>query len=223
MGLLEDVLSGLGGAQSQQHAPDATPQQAAGGGMSPIMMAMLALLARRALGGGGAPARGGSGGLGDILGGLLGGGAGGGGLGGNAGGGGLGGMLGGMLGGGAARGAPGGGGGGLGDLLGGLLGGAAGGSGNVLAGGLGDLMRQFEQNGQGEAARSWIDRGENKPISPNELAKALGPDTVSSLAEQAGVSEIDLLTGLSRQMPGVVDRLTPNGRLPTEEEASRWV
>jgi uncharacterized protein YidB (DUF937 family) len=33
----------------------------------------------------------------------------------------------------------------------------------------------------------------------------------------------DLLTGLSQQLPELVDQLTPNGRLPTEEEASRIV
>jgi uncharacterized protein YidB (DUF937 family) len=132
------------------------------------------------------------------------------------------------LSGGAPRGAaaapPGGGGGGLGDLLGGLLGGAggAGGGGNILAGGLGDLMRQFEQRGQGETARSWVGPGENRPISPNDLRRVLGDDTVSSLAEQAGLSQIDLLQGMSRQMPGVIDRLTPHGRMPTEQEAREW-
>jgi uncharacterized protein YidB (DUF937 family) len=214
MGLLEDVLSGLGGAQQQQRAPSIQPQQAAGGGMSPVMMAMVALLAQRALRGGaaGAPARGG--GLADVLSSAQGSG------------GGLADLFGSMLGGRSARSAaaaPAPGGGGLGDLLGGLLGGASGGAGNALAGGLGDLMRQFDQTGHGEVARSWVGRGPNQSISPNQLADALGPETVHSLAEQAGVSEIDLLSGLSRQMPGVIDRLTPDGRLPTAEEASRWV
>jgi uncharacterized protein YidB (DUF937 family) len=93
----------------------------------------------------------------------------------------------------------------------------------VLSGGLGDLIRQLDQSGQGDVARSWVGRGENRPISPNDLGKALGDDTVKSLAEQAGISQIDLLNGLSRQMPRVIDRLTPQGRLPTEEEAGRWV
>jgi uncharacterized protein YidB (DUF937 family) len=33
----------------------------------------------------------------------------------------------------------------------------------------------------------------------------------------------DLLAGLSQHLPNVVDKLTPNGRLPTEEEAARMV
>jgi uncharacterized protein YidB (DUF937 family) len=32
-----------------------------------------------------------------------------------------------------------------------------------------------------------------------------------------------MLQGLSRQLPDVVDQLTPDGRLPTEQEAARFV
>jgi uncharacterized protein YidB (DUF937 family) len=33
----------------------------------------------------------------------------------------------------------------------------------------------------------------------------------------------DLLEGLSQHLPELVDQLTPQGRLPTEDEASRMV
>jgi uncharacterized protein YidB (DUF937 family) len=63
------------------------------------------------------------------------------------------------------------GGGGLGDGLGGLLGGLLGGgaAGGILSGGLGDLLKQFQINGQGEKADSWVSTGTNKAVSPNEL------------------------------------------------------
>jgi uncharacterized protein YidB (DUF937 family) len=116
--------------------------------------------------------------------------------------------------------------GGLGDLLqnglgglGGLLAGGA--AGGLLSGGLGGLLQQFEQSGHGDVARSWVGTGENKDISPDDLGHALGDDTVNTLAEQAGLSRIELLQGLSRQLPGMVDRLTPQGRLPTADEISR--
>ena len=115
--------------------------------------------------------------------------------------------------------------GGLGDLLkgglGGLLGGAA--AGSVLSGGLNDLIKQFQQSGQGEVADSWVGTGPNKPISPNDLASALGVDRINSLTAQSGVSREELLNGLSQNLPQVIDQLTPEGRLPTEEEAARWV
>lgn len=116
-------------------------------------------------------------------------------------------------------------GGGLGDLLrgglGGLLGGAA--AGTVLNGGLGGLLKQMQESGQGDAARSWVGTGPNKPISQGDLANALGGDTLNELTQQTGMDRGDLLSGLSKYLPGFVDQLTPQGRVPTEDEAERMV
>ena len=113
-------------------------------------------------------------------------------------------------------------GGGLGDVLkgplGGLLGGAA--AGSVISGGLGDLLKQLQQGGHGDTANSWVGTGTNKAISPGDLASALGADQINSLASQSGMSRDDLLSGLSKYLPQVVDHLTPDGRLPSEDEVS---
>ncbi len=113
--------------------------------------------------------------------------------------------------------------GGLGDLLKGGLGGllAGGAAGSVLSGGLNDLLKQFQQNGQGDVAQSWIGSGPNKSISPNDLANALGADRIKTMSAMSGLSREDLLSGLSQQLPDVVDQLTPDGRVPTEQEAAR--
>jgi len=115
-----------------------------------------------------------------------------------------------------------GGGGGIGNVLKGGLGGllAGGAAGSVLSGGLGDLLKQFQQNGQGEVANSWVGKGPNKPIAPGDLASALGADQIDQLATQSGMSRDDLLNGLSQYLPQVVDHLTPDGRLPNDNEVS---
>jgi uncharacterized protein YidB (DUF937 family) len=115
------------------------------------------------------------------------------------------------------------GGGGLGDLLKGGLGGllAGGAAGSVISGGLGDLLNQFQQNGHGDTANSWVSSGPNKQISPNDLASALGADQINSLASQTGLSREELLSGLSQHLPDVINHLTPDGRLPTPDELSR--
>jgi len=114
------------------------------------------------------------------------------------------------------------GGGGLGDVLKGGLGGllAGGAAGSVLSGGLGDLLNQLQQGGHGETANSWVGKGENKPIAPGDLANALGADQIQSLSAQSGLSRDELLSGLSQYLPQVIDHLTPDGRLPTENEIS---
>jgi uncharacterized protein YidB (DUF937 family) len=112
--------------------------------------------------------------------------------------------------------------GGLGDILKGPLGGVLGGAaaGSVISGGLGDLLKQLQQSGHGETANSWVGKGENKAIAPGDLASALGADQIDSLASQSGLSRDDLLQGLSKYLPQVIDHLTPDGRLPTEDEVS---
>jgi uncharacterized protein YidB (DUF937 family) len=123
-------------------------------------------------------------------------------------GGGLGGMLGGA--------------GGLGDILkgnlGGILGGAA--AGSVISGGLGDLLKQFQQNGHGETASSWVSPGPNKQIAPDDLANALGADQINGLMSQTGLSRDELLSGLSQHLPDVINHLTPDGKVPSESELS---
>lgn len=112
--------------------------------------------------------------------------------------------------------------GGLGGLLKGGLGGllAGGAAGTVLSGGLGDLLNQLQRSGHGETANSWVGKGENKPIAPGDLANALGADQIESLSAQSGLSRDELLSGLSQYLPQVVDHLTPDGRLPNENEIS---
>ncbi len=113
-------------------------------------------------------------------------------------------------------------GGGLGNIvaggLGGLLGGGA--AGSVISGGLGDLLKQLQQNGLGDAANSWVGKGPNKPVAPDDLANALGADQLDQLTAQSGLSREQLLQGLSQYLPQAVDHLTPEGRLPSDSEVS---
>ncbi len=114
--------------------------------------------------------------------------------------------------------------GGLGGVLGnlgGLLGGAS--AGSVLSGGLSDLIERFKRNGQGQAADSWVKTGPNQPIGPNQLEQAIGPDVLNTLSQQTGLSREELLSRLTRELPAAVDKFTPEGRLPTEDEAARLV
>ena len=106
-------------------------------------------------------------------------------------------------------------GGGLGGILGnlgGMLGGAS--AGSVLSGGLSELLERFQQNGQGEAADSWIRTGPNQEIQPPQLEKAIGPDILDTLSKQTGLSREELLARLTRELPEAVNRYTPDGRVP---------
>jgi uncharacterized protein YidB (DUF937 family) len=103
----------------------------------------------------------------------------------------------------------------LGGLLGNLGGGAAaGGIGGLLSNGLQELLENFKQNGQGDAAESWINKGPNKDLPAPQLKQAIGPDVLAALEQQTGLSQEELLARLSRELPTAVDQYTPDGRLP---------
>ena len=105
--------------------------------------------------------------------------------------------------------------------LGGLLSGAS--VGSVLSGGLGGLIDHFKQNGHGQAADSWVKTGPNQPLGPDQLEQAIGPDVLNTLSQHTGLSRDELLSRLTRELPDAVDKFTPEGRLPTEEEAGRLI
>jgi uncharacterized protein YidB (DUF937 family) len=93
--------------------------------------------------------------------------------------------------------------------------------GPVLSRGVGNTVQDIERSGHGEIARSWVGRGQNRPIAPEKLEAALGEDGIRDLMQQTGMERDELLATLSEHLPRVIDHLTPEGRLPTEQEASR--
>src|SRR5262245_6142896 len=98
------------------------------------------------------------------------------------------------------------------EKLGNLLGGTS--LGGLLGGGLRDLVDSFKSSGQGEIADSWVSKGPNKPVSPQELERAISSEVLATLSDQTGLSRQELLSRLARELPEAVDKYTPEGRLP---------
>lgn len=103
--------------------------------------------------------------------------------------------------------------GGLGQILSGLgMGG--------LASGLGDLMNTFREAGQGDVADSWVRPGvPTQGLTPEQVQQAIGDENLRHIAERTGLTREELLQRLATAIPDTVDRLTPNGEMPTEEQA----
>ena len=81
-------------------------------------------------------------------------------------------------------------------------------------GGLGSVLSSLQSSGMGDVVSSWIGTGANKSISPDQLKSALGPDKLAQFAKQAGVSGGDASSALAGLLPGLVDKLSPDGKLP---------
>jgi uncharacterized protein YidB (DUF937 family) len=93
-------------------------------------------------------------------------------------------------------------------------------SGSLLDG-LGDLIDQFQKKGLGDVVDSWVNRGKNKGVAPDQVSVALGGDVVDELSRRTGLSRDQVLTELANMLPNMVDKLTPEGRLPTRQEIMR--
>jgi uncharacterized protein YidB (DUF937 family) len=98
--------------------------------------------------------------------------------------------------------------GGLASVLSGLL------SADGGQGGLGGLVDKFNQAGMGDVVASWIGTGDNLPISADQISAILGNDAVANVARQLGIDPVQAAGQLSQMLPGLIDKLTPNGALP---------
>ena len=198
MSLLDSVLGSVLGGNNNS-------------GNNSLQGALLQAVITQMLGGG--QQGGSSGALGNILGSVLGGGQ-------QQGGGALGNILGSVLGGGQQGGAA----GGLGGLLGSLLGGGAQAqqqAGTQMAGGLGNLTDMLSQLGLGDQVKSWVGTGENLPVTAEQIQTSLGQNgTLGQIASQAGVSETEAAGGLAELLPGLINKLTPNGQIDANDITS---
>jgi uncharacterized protein YidB (DUF937 family) len=88
----------------------------------------------------------------------------------------------------------------------------------AMPGGLGGLLEQLAGSGYGQQAASWVGTGQNEPLPPQAWSQVLGPDQLSAIAAQAGISEDDARHGLSALLPQVVDQLTPQGQMPEQDQ-----
>jgi len=84
---------------------------------------------------------------------------------------------------------------------------------NSSVGGLTGLVQGFQKNGLGDIVNSWVSTGANLPITPDQIKQGLGGDFLNQLAGKAGVPPDVASAQLSSLLPGVVDKLTPSGKI----------
>lgn len=81
-------------------------------------------------------------------------------------------------------------------------------------GGVAGIAQTFKEKGFGSTISSWISTGQNLPISGEQLQNVLGSAKVQELAGKAGVSPEMLQSGLAKLLPMVIDKMTPDGKIP---------
>jgi len=87
--------------------------------------------------------------------------------------------------------------------------------GDKQSGGLNGLVEMFTKKGLGDIVTSWVGTGKNLPISADQIAQIFGKQKLGDLASQTGMTRDVLSETLSKVLPGAVDKLTPQGKVPT--------
>ena len=87
--------------------------------------------------------------------------------------------------------------------------------GNIFtqSGGLQGMMTKFNQAGLGGVFSSWVGTGQNQPITSEQIQQILGSDQVKALAGQLGMDPAQISRLMAEQLPKVVDKLTPEGKI----------
>jgi len=83
-------------------------------------------------------------------------------------------------------------------------------------GGLGGVLDKFKEGGLAEQAASWVGKGENLPISADQIASVLGNGQLAELAAKFGIDANTLSAQIAEHLPGIVDKLTPDGEVPAD-------
>jgi uncharacterized protein YidB (DUF937 family) len=99
------------------------------------------------------------------------------------------------------------------------------GSGSTGSGsrGLDGMAQRFDENGLGDIMSSWIGKGENLPISPEQILQVLGSGQIQQAAQKMGVSSNEASSGLAELLPLIVDQLTPEGSVPKQDTLNQSV
>lgn len=85
-------------------------------------------------------------------------------------------------------------------------------------GALSNLTNAFQSAGLGNILQSWIGKGQNLPISADQITKVLGAGTVADLAKKAGIGETETTSALASLLPQVIDKVTPGGDVPAQND-----
>lgn len=83
-------------------------------------------------------------------------------------------------------------------------------------GGLAGVLEKFKENGLAEQAASWVGTGENLPISADQIASVLGSGQLGEIGTKFGIDTNTLSAQIAEHLPTIVDKLTPNGEVPSE-------
>jgi uncharacterized protein YidB (DUF937 family) len=91
----------------------------------------------------------------------------------------------------------------------------------LQGGGLNKLLGGFQEKGMADKAESWVGKGENKAITPQELEQVVPAEQIDQIAQKTGASREQTEELLAQALPQVVNQVTPEGQLPDQAQVDQ--
>ncbi len=87
--------------------------------------------------------------------------------------------------------------------------------------GLSGLLDKLGAGGLDDVVKSWVSKGENLPVSADQIKAALGSDQIAAIAGKLGISTDEAAAKIAAILPGIIDKLTPDGLVPDPEALAK--
>lgn len=88
-------------------------------------------------------------------------------------------------------------------------------------GGLSGVLAKFSGNGLDNKAQSWVNIDtDNDGLDAGDVLGLFGQDAINQACQQTGANQDQVCQGIAELLPQVVDGLTPQGNLQTEQQAN---
>jgi uncharacterized protein YidB (DUF937 family) len=85
-------------------------------------------------------------------------------------------------------------------------------------GGIGAVLKKFQQKGYDRQAKSWMSTGPNDGIDEQAVEQVVGQGELAQMAQRLGVPEEEVAQALAEIMPEMVDKLSPQGQIPPQAD-----
>ncbi|NUR61801.1 MAG: DUF937 domain-containing protein [Catenulispora sp.] len=85
---------------------------------------------------------------------------------------------------------------------------------DTVGGSVTDVFNKLKNSSIGDQVQSWIGKGENKPVTADQVTQALGQEHMERIAQKTGTTPEQAAQNMAAKLPTMVDKLTPDGQLP---------
>jgi uncharacterized protein YidB (DUF937 family) len=77
-----------------------------------------------------------------------------------------------------------------------------------------ELLARMEKAGLIAIGRSWTGPGHNLPVTVEQIQQFLTPHDIRRIASHARLEPDEVLQLLAQHLPGIIDGITPDGKIP---------